>query len=357
MRTSISDKEIEAMAQTIQHSENIGTGFLMDDDAVKRIEEAIHIIGIGEGVDWSAKVMKKAVQLQGSKLGLAYYVAIKTKDTIYSGVNVSEDANIIVIKDFNEKLITVEKIDVIEYATTKSLKDLDYQLIGMQGESISEESAEPKKVLLGISPDVKGFEIELVLTDEDGAECYAKKGFNEKYNKSDKREQESMMASVSCEFSEILDNTAKEVQQTKEPTGYYFLSGRTVYKDMPCTVYIHKEPNDENLLSKEEFKKIYSDVPEANSYGVTISFDIFNIDEISIVLKDIELDEPLTITPLLKNQYKSDNYASISAMAYDIRPKQGGMIMGSINNYKLSFCFDEAQENKSLDSHSTSVPF
>jgi len=208
--------------------------------------------------------MKKAVQLQGEKKGLDYYVAIKTKDAIYSGVNVCKDANVIVIKNFNDELVTVNKVDVIEFVTVNNMKALDYQLMGMQ-----------------------------------------------------------------------------EEQQTKEPTGYYFLSVRSVYKDMPCTVHIH---NKKNILSKEEFEKIYADAPKDNSYGETISFDIFRADEIPKVLKDIELDEPLIIKPLLKNQYKSDNYASISAMDYDLRPKHGGMISKNIKGYLLSFCFDEAEE-------------
>jgi len=359
MRTIISDKEIEAMAHTIQYSENIGTGFLADDEAIERIKEAIHIVGIGEGINWSAAVMKKAVQLQGEKKGLNYYVAIKTKDTIYSGVNVSEDANIIVIKNFNDELVTVNKVDVIESVTVNNIKALDYQLIGMQEESLSVENND-SKIVLGTDGS-KGYAIKKVLETSDkkgnNVEVYTSKDDYDFFINSNEREQESLFAGFSGEAGEILEEMEQEEQQTKEPTGYYFLSVRSVYKDMPCTIHIHKELKNENILSVEEFKKIYTDVPEANSYGETISYDIFRMDEIPKVLKDIELDEPLTITPLFKNQYKSDNYASLSVMGYDLRPKPGGMISLNIKGYLLSFCFDETQENESLDNYSTPIPF
>lgn len=217
MRTRISDEEIEAMANTIQHSENVGTGFIMDDDAIKRVEEAIHIIGIGEGVEWSAKVMSKAVMLQAIRKGLAYYVAVRTKETIYSGMCVSEDAKTITFKDFKEELISVNKVDVVEAVIVNNMKELDYQLLGMQEDMNREEEKEdnkrmkqePTKIILGVN-DAKGFEIELVLTDEDGSECYAKKGFNERYRNSDEREQDSMIASISGEFSEILESIKQE---------------------------------------------------------------------------------------------------------------------------------------------------
>lgn len=278
MRKIISDAEIKAMAHTIQHSENVGTGFLVDDDATERVKEAIQIIGIGEGVDWSAKIMKKAVQLQGKKYSSDCYIAIKTEDTIYSGIKVSEDANIIVFKDFDEKLIIVNKVDVVEYVTANNLRDLDYQLIGMQ-----------------------------------------------------------------------------EEQQIEEPTGYYFLSGRTVYEDMPCSFQIHKK----DFLKGVDIDEIYDDVieDEYKEFAESILFDIFKADEIQKVLNDIEPDESLTVTPVLKGQFKSKNYASLTTLGCDFRPKYGGMIIKNIKGYLISFCFDDVQEDEQLNKHSTSIPF
>jgi len=353
----ISDDLVVAMAHTIQHSENIGSCFINDDEAVERIKDAINIIGVDNGIEWSISVMRKAVQLQGEGKGLDYYVAIKTKDTIYSGVNVSEDANIIVIKDFNKKLVTVHKVDVLESVTVNNTKDLDYQLIGMQEESLQVENNE-SKIVLG-TDGKKGYEIKKVLKTSDkkgnNVEVYTSKDDYDFFINSNEREKESLFAGFSGEAGEILEEMEQEEQQTKEQTGYYFLSVRSVYKDIPCTVHIHRKDND--ILSQEEFKKIYTDVPEANSYGETILYDIFRMDEIPKVLKEIEFDEPLTITPLFKNQYKSDNYASLSVMGYDLKPKHGGMINLNIEGYLLSFCFDEAQENELLNNNSNSVPF
>jgi len=67
MRTTISDDAIEAMAHTIQHSENIGSCFINDDEAVERIQDAIKIIGIDYGIEWSISVMRKAVDIQAQK--------------------------------------------------------------------------------------------------------------------------------------------------------------------------------------------------------------------------------------------------------------------------------------------------
>jgi len=222
------------------------------------------------------------------------------------------------------------------------------------------KQTENTKIILG-NDGAKGYEIKKVIetSDKNGndVEVYTSKDDYDFFINSNEREKESLFAGFSGEAEEILEEMEQEEQQTKEQTGYYFLSVRSVYKDMPCTIHIHRKPNDENILSTEEFKKIYTDVPEANSYGETISYDIFSMDEIPKVLKDIELDEPLTIKPLFKNQYKSDNYASLSVMGYDLKPKHGGMINLNIEGYLLSFCFDEAKEDELPNYNSNSIPF
>ena len=64
----ISDDLVEAMAHTIQHSENIGSCFINDDDAVERVKEAVQILGVDNGIEWSISVMRKAVELQSELL-------------------------------------------------------------------------------------------------------------------------------------------------------------------------------------------------------------------------------------------------------------------------------------------------
>jgi len=66
MRTILTE-EIKAMSNVIQYSENIGTYFISEEEAIQRVYEAINIIGIGRGIEWSNSIMKKAIELQAKE--------------------------------------------------------------------------------------------------------------------------------------------------------------------------------------------------------------------------------------------------------------------------------------------------
>jgi len=117
----ISDDLVEAMAHTIQHSENIGTCFINDDEAIECIKNAIQIIGPDNGIEWSISVMRKAVELQSELLlnkpididvelyslqSHLEYVATMPSKAMYQGILTS----LKMISVLRKNLVKLEKI-------------------------------------------------------------------------------------------------------------------------------------------------------------------------------------------------------------------------------------------------------